>query len=82
MVSQTLSLPLSLFRFLISFFFFFLSPPLSLTLMAQSSVLTQFSGQFSPRGGKDGLCHLQLHLVLLTTVEQEGAFPPAHVAQF
>lgn len=81
MVSQALSLPLSLFRFLISFFFF-LSPPLSLTLMAQSSVLTQFSGQFSPRGGKDGLCHLQLHLVLLTTVEQEGAFPPAHVAQF
>ena len=50
--------------------------------MAQSSVLTQFSGQFSPRGGKDGLCHLQLQLVLLTTVEQEGAFPPAHTAQF
>lgn len=78
MVSQALSL----FLFLISCFFFFLSPPLSLTLMAQSSVLTQFSGQFSPRGGKDGLCHLQLQLVLLTTVEQEGAFPPAHTAQF
>ena len=49
--------------------------------MAQSSVLTQFSGQFSPRGGKDGLCHLQLHLVLLTTVEQEGPPIPSHLPE-
>ena len=71
----SLSLSPSLFLFLISFFFFSLSPPLSLTLMAQSSVLTQFLGQFSPWGGKDGLCRLQLPWCRLQRWNKREPFP-------